>query len=325
MAFNVGIVGTGWVSGLHIEALKKIEDVAIRAISGRNTAKAGELVAGTGAVAYEHWQAMLDKEKLDAVFILLPPHLHGDLEVACAKRVKGVLVEKPIAADIHTAQRSLAAFQQANTIVSVGYMNRYRQSVETARCLLASADNKVVLVNGWWVGGMPGALWWRTLDQSGGQFVEQCTHLVDAARYIAGEITEVSAFSARGFVTDVPGYTVDDAMVVNVRFASGAIGNFTTACHPQGFDGIGLKLSSRTTQCSFSGWNLDLNIERKDQAAESHKSQEDIFTVQDRLFIQAVRDNNPALIRSSYADAMQTLRVTLAANESATTGKVVRL
>jgi predicted dehydrogenase len=323
MSLKIGIVGTGWVVRAHIESLKKIEDVTIHAIAGRNLAKARELTAGTGATVYDHWQPMLEKEQLDAVFILLPPHLHGELEVACAEHVKGVLVEKPICADLATAQKASAAFEKARTIVSVGYMNRYRASVQKARALLA--NDHIVVVNGWWVGGMPGPLWWRTREQSGGQFVEQCTHLVDAARYIAGEITEVSATATRGFVTDVPDYSVDDAMVVNVRFVSGAIGNFTTACHAPGVDEIGLRFSSRSLQCSFSGWSLDLQIAQQNTPTQQHKSEEDIFLMQNRAFVRALKEINPSLIRSSYADAMQTLRVTLAANESARTGKSVRV
>jgi len=325
MTTNVGIVGTGWVASQHIAALKKIEGVCIRAICGRNTTRAAELTAGTGAAVYDHWQKMLSAEQLDAVFILLPPHLHGDLEVACAQSVKGVLIEKPIGVDVETAERIDAAFRHAGTIVSVGYMSRYRESVRKTRDLFANTSDPVALVNGWWIGEMPGPLWWRDLAQSGGQFVEQCTHLVDAARYIVGEIAEVSAFSTRGFVRDVPGYSVEDAMVVNVRFASGAIGNFTTACHPQGFGSVGLKVSSRTTQCSLTGWSLDLQVEQHKAETIQHKSQEDIFVVQNQAFLRAVIEQDASLIRSSYGDAMKTLRVTLAANDAAISGKTIRV
>lgn len=325
MSLKVGIVGTGWVTGLHVESIKKIEDVQIRAICGRNVSQAEKLVAGTEAKIYDDWRKMLDKERLDAVFILLPPHLHGELEVACAQCVKGVLIEKPVCNDLPTAQRIGAVFEKAGTIVSVGYMNRYRRTVERARNLLCSQGSRIVLVNGSWTGGIPGPMWWRTLSESGGQFVEQCTHVVDLARYIAGEIVEVSAFSTRGYVHDLPGYTVDDAMVVNARFASGAIGNFTTACHMQGFGEVGLKLSTRTIQCSLSGWAMDLKVEQNNQPAEEQKSDEDIFALQNEVFLQAVKDGNPSLIRSDYADAVATLRVTLAANESAKSGRMIQL
>jgi len=50
------------------------------------------------------------------------------------------------------------------------------------------------------------------MEQSGGQFVEQCTHLVDLSRYLIGEITEVSAYRTGGFMPEVPNFNVEDAM-----------------------------------------------------------------------------------------------------------------
>jgi predicted dehydrogenase len=322
---NLGIVGTGYVAAAHIAALKKIDGINIRAISGRNTERATQLAADSKATVYADWRAMLDRESLDAVFILLPPHLHGDLEFACAARVKGVLIEKPICTDLRTAQTCNDAFRRAGTIVSVGYMNRYRESVRQARQRLTQSGSPIVLLNGWWIGGVPGPIWWRTFDQSGGQFVEQCTHLVDLARYLAGEIVEVSAYATRGFITDLPGYTIDDAMVVNVRFASGAVGNFTNACHRIGHGDVGLKVSTRHVQCDLTGWEMNLEMRGAKSPAEHYRSQEDIFETQDRLFLQAVRKNDPSLIRSTYPDAILTLQVTLAANESAKTGRPVEL
>ena len=148
---------------------------------------------------------------LNAVFILLPPHLHGELERACAEHVGAVLVEKPITTSLEQAEAINAHFKRAGTIVSVGYQNRYRASVQQARaCFTAAAPG--ILVNGWWIEQMPPPSWWRRMEQSGGQFVEQCTHLVDLCRYLIGEITEVSAYRTGGFMPEVPNFNVEDAM-----------------------------------------------------------------------------------------------------------------
>ncbi len=208
---NIGIIGTGWVAGLHLDALKKIENARVVAIAGRNESRAKELAQPFGAKTYSTPLSMLESESLDTVFILLPPHLHGDLERACAEHVKAVLIEKPISQSLETAQAINECFKKAGTLVSVGYMNRYRQSVQKIRELFAQPGNVGILAHGWWTTQMPPPLWWRTFDQSGGQFVEQCTHLVDICRYTIGAIDEVSANSTRGYMKEVPDYTVDDA------------------------------------------------------------------------------------------------------------------
>ena len=318
---NIGIIGTGWVTDLHLKALQHIENARVVAIAGRNTLRTHQLAAPFGAKCYEDAFLMLKRETLDAVFILLPPHLHGDLERACAEHVRGVLVEKPIAQSMETAHLINGYFQQAGTIVSVGYMNRYRASVVRARGLFADNSAPAILARGWWVTPMPPPLWWRAFDQSGGQFVEQCTHLVDITRYVMGEIVEISAFATRGYMKEVPDYSVDDAMVVNARFASGALASFSTGCFPKALEpdtvGIGLSISSRQHHVVLSGWKLEGVVFSEAEAQVTIPAEDDIFFIQNRAFLRAIEKNDPSFIHSDYADGMRTLAVTLAANESA--------
>jgi len=136
LRMKIGIIGTGWVAQKHLGALQQIDAAEVVAIAGRNQARAHELAAPFGATIYESYLPMLERESLDAVFILLPPHLHGAVERACAEHVGAVLIEKPIALSLEAAQSINAHFKTAGTLVSVGYMNRYRASVQRARACL---------------------------------------------------------------------------------------------------------------------------------------------------------------------------------------------
>lgn len=334
---DLGIIGTGWVSGQHVEALQAVPGARIVGIAGRNRERALAL-ARQAAAGHEEprvWDdglTMVREARLDGVLVLLPPHLHGQLELEIARRVPAALIEKPVANDLATAETIAEAFEKAGTLVSAAYMNRYRRTTERVRALMAPPHDPPVLINGWWVTEMPPPLWWRTKLQSGGQFVEQCTHLVDLARWIGGEITDVSAFATRGFTTDVPEFTVDDALTVNVRFASGALGNFTTGCFPRGAvstgrgtDGVGMTFASRSTQCTLTGWGMDLSWRNSQGQGETLTSEEAIFAVQNRAFVEAARTGDRSLVRSPYPDAVRTLRVTLAAEQSAATGRPIHL
>lgn len=316
---RVGIIGTGWVAEKHLAALKRIEAAEVVAIAGRNQARAQELAAPFGATAYENHLPMLERDKLDAVFILLPPHLHGDLERACAEHVGAVLLEKPITTSLEQAQAINGTFKQAGTLVSVGYQNRYRASAQRARACF-TPETPGIMANGWWIEEMPPPAWWRRFEQSGGQFVEQCTHLVDLSRYLMGEITEVSAYRTGGFMTEVPDFNVDDAMVVNLRFASGALGSFCTGCFPKAghaLEGISLNLSTRQHRVIFETWDFEGKIHSGDGKVTGLPATEDAFRVQNQAFLDAVATKDSSLILSDYEDAMRTLAVTLAANESA--------
>ena len=71
---KIGVIGTGWVAGLHLDALRQIEEAEVVAIAGRNETRAKELAHPMGAKTYSEPLSMLRTESLDAVFILLPPH-----------------------------------------------------------------------------------------------------------------------------------------------------------------------------------------------------------------------------------------------------------
>jgi predicted dehydrogenase len=332
MTLRVAVLGTGWVVDHHLKALASLPTAHVAAIAGRNGARTRELASKTGARPYEleNLGEMLRSESLDGVFICLPPHLHGEIEARCSEHVPAVFIEKPVSCDLDSARRASEAFVRADTLVSVGYMSRYRASVGRAKAILGRDDDPPVLVNGFWVGEMPPPRWWRTMSQSGGQFVEQCTHMVDLSRHLVGEITEVSAYATKGFVDDVADYSVDDAAVVNARFAKGAIGTFATGCftkagHASGL-GIGLTVATRTTKCALAGWDVDLEVVRRDGHIEKLRSTEpDIFAIEDAAFLQAIQTKNRALVRSSYADAVETLKVGLAANRSMREGKPIAL
>ena len=145
---------------LALEALKQIDGAELVAVCSRNEDTARQLIALSGSdmvggakaearyYAFDNYLEMLRQENLDAVYISLPPFLHGDLEIACSEHVKGVFIEKPVALNLETAAKMADAFQRAKSIVSVGYMNRYRANVQSAKTYFK--HDPAVLYNGTW-------------------------------------------------------------------------------------------------------------------------------------------------------------------------------
>ncbi|MDK3256863.1 Gfo/Idh/MocA family protein [Blastococcus capsensis] len=180
--------------------------------------RAGELVARAGATAYEGWEQRLDGEALDALYVCVPPHGHGAVEEAATDLGLPLFVEKPLATDLATAERLAARIEAARLLTSVGYHWRYLDTLETARGLLAETPARMVLAA--WLDKAPGADWWARLDRSGGQTVEQATHLFDVARVLVGEVTGGSAVGSRS--PDGPGGMLD-VCTAALRFESGAV------------------------------------------------------------------------------------------------------
>ncbi len=324
MSFKIGFIGSGGIAGAHVAGLRKMADVQLVAFSDVQEERATRLAADTGAKVFTDWLKMLDTEQLDAVYICVPPHVHGAPELACVERKLPFFVEKPISNDLDTATNILGKVRRAKVMTAVGYMNRYRRSLQRGKELLAGA--RISTLEGHWLGGTPGAPWWYRKAQSGGQLVEQTTHIVDAIVYLAGRVTEVYAVGAKGTHAEPPeGYDVEDATAVTLKFASGAVGSINSACSLKAGGGVGLDVFSPSVVLSYRDWNMSLKATKSRLETEEVRGEDNIFEIEDRAFVNAVMKKDPALIRCNYGQAFHAHHVTMAANRSLETGMPVQL
>jgi len=320
VATKIGFVGTGGIANAHLEALKQIEDVQIAACMDVDADKAAQAAARfSGAGAYTDVAAMLDENELDAVYVCVPPYAHGDIELALIERDIPFFVEKPIGCERQTPRRILEALQGKDLLTCVGYMFRYRAN--TARVKEHLAADEPVVARGAWIGGMPGVFWWRQKKMSGGQIMEQTTHVFDLARYLFGEVQSVFCRGRKGLITDVENYDVEDASICTLTFESGLVCEISSSC-AAGQSEVSLEVFTRAARLKLFDWNLNLQVRTTDKTEEI-TSRENIFLVEDKVFIEAVRTGDRSAIRSTYQDAFKTQMVCCAANESMESGAPV--
>lgn len=319
---KIGIVGTGWFSDTHAKLLTAMDGVSISAICGSSVEKAERMASRFDqAKGYGDIKQMLDGGKLDAVYICVPPFAHGQIELALAERGIPFLVEKPLAADLETTTTILEAVKAKGLVTSVGYHFRYMDGTAKARQLLA--DRTVGMALGYWMGGMPGVYWWRKEEGSGGQFVEQTTHIVDLLRYTLGEVTEVyAAFAQRHMHVTEEGVTVPDVGTVSMKLASGAVATISNTCMLPVGHTVGLHLYTDAGVLELSSGGL------KELAAgqtTDYHNRTNAYEAENRAFIHAVRTGDCSGILSDYEDGWKSQQVATAAVLSAKTGQPVRL
>lgn len=87
-------------------------------------------------------------------------------------------IEKPLATDLATAEGIAAGVATTGLVTAVGYHWRYLDTTERAQELLS---NPARLALGYWLDFTPPPAWWARREQSGGQMVEQTTHIFDLA------------------------------------------------------------------------------------------------------------------------------------------------
>ncbi len=321
MALRIGFVGSGGIARAHMDSLSKVPEAQLVAFTDVDADRAAQAAARfAGAASYTDYKKMLDAQKLGAVYVCVPPHVHGEIELALIERGIPFFVEKPISNDRKVPQAVLKALKGKKLITSVGYMMRYRDNSRRVKEHLA--QNPPVVARGAWVGGMPMVSWWLRKEQSGGQAMEQTTHIFDLARYLFGDVASVFCAARRGIVTDVAGYTGDDVSLCTLIFESGLLCEITSSCVVEKGE-ICLEVVDRKGRARLEGWNLDLTLCVGNET-HKHTSTENIFLVEDKVFVNAVLSGDASRIESPYADAVKTQNVTCAANESMESGKPVK-
>src|SRR5947209_14891728 len=188
---RIGFVGVGGIATHHLTQLKEVEGAEIVALCDVSEERARAGAEQFGGVTYTDYRPMIERERLDALYVCVPPFAHEDAEILAARRGVHLFVEKPVALDLAKGLEVLAAIRAAGVLSSAGYTLRNFPATETARRYLAGREIAMITANRW--GGMPGVPWWRVMEQSGGQLVEMTTHQVDLMRLFAGEVVEVHA------------------------------------------------------------------------------------------------------------------------------------
>lgn len=318
---KVGFIGVGGIAGVHLNILSKMEDVEIKAICDVNPLTLKRRAEEFDVRAcYEDYREMLDREELDAVYICVPPFAHADMEEKAADKGLHMFIEKPVELRMENAIRKHEVIKKTGVIASVGYCARYLDISDRVRELLK--DRRVELVLGYFMGGAPGTPWWRQRDKSGGQLVEQTTHMVDIARYFVGDVEAVSGTFV-SLTKPSPDWTIDNASILTLYFENGAIGSITSACMlGQGFK-TGLDLFARNCIVEFTYGGI--RIREPGSSPQEIKARVNMYYEENRAFIDAVKTGDSSLIRSPYEDAVKTLEATLAADISARERRVVEL
>lgn len=322
---RVGFIGLGSKGKKHLWEVSRQEGAQIAAVCDINADLVAEIGREYGVTSYTSHREMLEKEKMDALYIVVPPFAHSDAEIMAAERGIHLFMEKPVVLDIDKGLQILEAVEKAGIITCVGYHWRYMKSIAWAQQFIAERTVAMIVSAHWRaVHELP---WWWVMDRSGGQVFEQGTHQVDLARYLTDdEITEVYAQYAQRVKSDsnYENFDIPDVYALTFRTRSGVIGSFTSSCtlNKGGHRIVHDVLLDEDQRLHFDrDGSVTVYPEPGERMAFEERS--NIAEAIDDAFIKAVRTGDRSHIRSEFRDGLITCSVTMAANESARTGQPV--
>ena len=244
MIFKVGIVGYGVVGKRRHDALKKISDFQVTAISDINFNKNNKL---SGLNYYSDFKDLIRNENLDVLFISLPNNFAAEATLLGLKRGAHVFCEKPPAKTLNELEPIKKFLLNSNLKLMYGFNHRFHSSVMKAYQIIR--DNKfgkVINLKGTY--GKSKMISfnqtdWRTnrSESGGGILLDQGIHMLDLMNYFVGGFSDIVSIIQNSFWN----FDVEDNAFVLMKNR----------------DGVVAQLHSSATQWRHT-FNLEITLEK---------------------------------------------------------------
>lgn len=235
--FGVGIIGTGWVAGSHIQAFAANPHTEIRGIFSRDReraiAKATEYHLER-CRGYDHLGEFLNDPSIHIISICTPHHLHAEQTIAAAQAGKHIVIEKPVALSLESLRQMQAAVTAAKVKTVVSFVLRWNPLFALIKSWLAEGvignlfEAEVDYLHG--IGPWYKQWEWNIKKELGGSsLLTGGCHAVDGLRWFVGK-KAVEVFAYANYSRDNPlQYEYEPNSLTLVRFEDGTIGKVTSS------------------------------------------------------------------------------------------------
>lgn len=352
---KVLVVGCGNMGASHAMAYTLIDGIDICGIVSTGNSK--ELLnqkLGGGYLLFNDIVTALDATKPDAVCISTYPDTHEAFAILALEKGCHVFIEKPLADTVEGAKRVAAAAKKSGKKLVVGYILRHHPSwekfIELARQLGKPLVMRMNLNQ-----QSRGVMWnvHRNLMKSLSPIVDCGVHYIDVmCQMVRAKPIQVSAIGAR-LTNDIPEGNYNYGQL-QIRFADGSVGWYEAGWGPMisetAFfvkDVIGPKgsVSIVAKEAGGKGKSDSVEAHTKTESIRLHHADIDsdnMFTKPDQwinlqdepdhqelcnreqhFFLKAIRENID--LSDHIEDAVNSLVIAFACDESVRTGKVVML
>ncbi len=256
---NVGMIGYKFMGKAHSNAYRQVGRFfpelqvvpVMKALCGRDEAGVKKAAGTFGWESYEtDWRALIARPDIDIIDIGAPGNMHAEIAIAAAQAGKHIFCEKPLGNTAKEAKRMLEAVAAAGVYHMIWFNYRANPAVSYAKKLIENGylgkiyHWRALFLQDWIVDPQFPLVWRLQKEVAGsGSHGDLLAHCLDTARYLVGEIAEVSGLLETfikqrptlaesddrlgGKASDTLGeVTVDDASLALARFENGALGTF---------------------------------------------------------------------------------------------------
>lgn len=207
---KVGLIGCGFMGGMHSACYKVIDGVKIVAVADVRSEKAQEVAKQHGAEIFATGEELIEKADVDIIDICLPTYLHTAHAVLAMKKGRNVFIEKPVCLTKEEGELLLKTQKETGAKVQVGQVIRlwdeYKWLKEKADAKEYGEIKSAVFKRlsntptwGW-------ENWLHIPEKSGSVALDLHIHDVDFMRYMMGEpdsFTSAAQRNEKGIIEQI--------------------------------------------------------------------------------------------------------------------------
>lgn len=317
---KVGIIGAGYIGGVHAAILAHDSRVEISSIHDVVPEAAQTLARTCNAKAADSSTDVI--QNCDAVYITTPNTKHTELAIAAAAAGKHVFCEKPMATNLADAQAVLSAARQSGAVFQVGHNRRFAPVYTTLKQILQTSPphsahikmNRGELLNPEWVGNP---------EITGGFLYETTIHMFDMVRFLFGEVATLQAI---GSTHEYP--EVDDFSVL-LQFANGVHATFASSADAswhfpfERVEVFGHHTTIATREMESVVFTEALDGKHVEQSMHQLAKEEKWgYAQEDKSFIDSIVEGKPAAVTAE--DGLKSVELVEACYRSVRSGEAVR-
>jgi len=339
--FNVGIIGYGWAASAHIDAINNSGQAQVTAVYSSRLLDDDEVSAthGQRIKTYTNLKAMLKNPSIDVIDVTSYPYQHTDQVIAAAKAGKHLIIEKPLCLSKRDLNRMIAAVKKARVKTCVCFECRFSGEFMTLRAMVDKGligkihYGEVDYYHG--IGPWYGQYRWNTKKAAGGSsLLSAGCHAMDALLHCMGsdDVVEVSSYSTGSKNRIFKKYEYDTTSVTILKFKDGRLGKVASVIdclqpyyfhvHLVGSEGSVLDNKFYSTQ--LGGLDKNRWSELGTPLVDSGDVADHPYQQQFEAFFKALRQGKK-MDYTSLDDAAKSHQIIFAADESAATGKPVKI
>lgn len=330
---GVAVLGAGRMGQTHIRNLAGIRNVHVVAVADPDPAAAerGRAIARADHALADP-EAAIGLPGVEAVVIVTPTSTHAGLIEAALRAGRAIWSEKPIALTLAETGRIVELWRGSGLPVQLGFMRRFDPGYVRAKELIDSGElGRIEQFRAYSRDTYPPPL--DFIRTSGGSFLDMSVHDFDLARFLVGEVEEVHAWGSVLFDERFAEGGDIDTAVTMLRFRNGALGVVEMSRHSAwGYDirtevaGAAGKVVVEAPVKTPATWSRT-SAGAFGFEADHYENFPDRFEVAFRLELEAffrtlAEGGTPT---PGPEDALETLRLAVAATRSWREGRPVRI